>query len=152
MKMIVPVAIAALLALGACSQAGEQAAEPASTSNAASEDADAAAAAAAAVAPAAPAGAGLAKATFVGLPQSCQELADRMDYLRGCTLKILGPQLSPEEVAEEAAFSRSKAEEMAAEFRNLPAGQAVEACKANHELLDQQSEQLVRECEAGGGV
>lgn len=134
MKMIVPAAVAALLTLTACSQAEDKAAEPAS------------APAPAPAAAAAPAGETLARTAFAGLPESCMVLADKMDRLRACASKMVEGQLTPDQVAQEAAEAKTKAEAMATDLRNLPAGQAAEACTANHELMDQMGEAMVGSC------
>lgn len=137
MKIIVPAAVAALLALGACSQAEDKAAEPASASNAAP---------AAAAPAAAPAATGLAKAAFVGLPQSCQELADKMDHLRGCVAKAAQGQLSAAEIAATDEQSRQQAVAMATDLRALGPEQAAEACTANHEMMDQMKQAMAGDC------
>lgn len=137
MKIIVSAAVAALLALGACSQAEDKAAEPASASSAAP----------AAAAPAAtPAATGLAKAAFVGLPQSCQELADKMDHLRGCVAKAAQGQLSAAEIAATDEQSRQQAVAMATDLRALGPEQAAEACTANHEMMDQMKQAMAGDC------
>jgi hypothetical protein len=137
MKIIVPAAVAALLALGACSQAEDKAAEPASASTAAP----------AAAAPAAPAAAtGLAKAAFVGLPQSCQELADKMDHLRGCVAKAAQGQLSAAEIATTDEQSRQQAVAMATDLRALGPEQAAQACTANHEMMDEMKQAMGGDC------
>ena len=135
MKMIVPAAVAALLTLAACSQAEDKAAEPASAPTAAQP-----------AAAAAPAGEAVARAAFAGLPESCMVLADKMDRLRACASKMVEGQMTPDQVAQEAAEAKTKAEAMATDLRNLPAGQAAEACTANHELMDQMGEAMVGSC------
>jgi hypothetical protein len=134
MKIIVPAAVAALLALGACSQAEDKAAEPASASTAAP----------AAAAPAA--ATGLAKAAFVGLPQSCQELADKMDHLRGCVAKAAQGQLSAAEIATTDEQSRQQAVAMATDLRALGPEQAAQACTANHEMMDEMKQAMGGDC------
>jgi hypothetical protein len=138
MKIIVSAAVAALLALGACSQAEDKAAEPASASNAAPV--------AAAAPAAAPAATGLAKGAFVGLPQSCQELADKMDHLRGCVAKAAQGQLSAAEIAATDEQSRQQAVAMATDLRALGPEQAAEACTANHEMMDQMKQAMAGDC------
>ncbi|RZJ25091.1 MAG: hypothetical protein EON85_13620 [Brevundimonas sp.] len=130
MKIIVPAALAALLTLAACSQGEDKAVEPAS---------------AATPAPAA-APVGLARAAFAGLPESCMVLADKMDRLRGCAAKMVEGQVTPEQIAAEAESAKTQAEAMATDLRDLPAGQAAEACTANHEVMDKMGEAMVGSC------
>ncbi|MFC7378195.1 hypothetical protein [Brevundimonas sp. GCM10030266] len=130
MKIIVPVAVAAVLALGACSQGEDKAVEPAAAVPAAE--------------PAAPAG--LARTAFAGLPESCMVLADKMDRLRGCASRMVAGQLTPEQVAQEEAGAKTKAEAMATDLRNLPAGEAAEACTANHDLMEKMGQAMVGDC------
>ena len=79
MKMIVLAATAAVLALGACSESGEKAP-------------------AAAEAPADPT-AHMARTAMAGLPQSCLELADKMDRYRTCATTKFGAGADPAEMA-----------------------------------------------------
>lgn len=126
MKMIVLAATAAVLALGACSENGEKAP----------------AAAAAAEPPADPT-AHMARTAMAGLPRSCLELADKMDRYRTCVTTKFGAGADPAEMAAGIEQAQAQVVSMAADLRKLPAGEAAEACSANHEMMDSMGEDIV---------
>jgi hypothetical protein len=124
MKIIALAAVSTALALAACSNAEDKAAP------------------AAAEAPADP-NAHMARAAFEGLPQSCLELADKMDRYRTCATTKFGAGADPAEMAAGIEQSQAQAVSMAADLRKLPAADAAEACSANHEMMDNMGQDIV---------
>ena len=125
MKIIVLTAAAAVLVLGACSERGETAP------------------AAAAAAPPADPTAHMARTAMAGLPQSCLELADKMDRYRTCATTKFGAGADPAEMAAGIEQAQAQVVSMAADLRKLPAAEAAEACSANHEMMDSMGENIV---------